>query len=133
MVREIFLREINHMPIENEFSKDLKWVCESLGLSSGRDIEGTSFKVLYEFLGRFGEEALVSSESIARDLALEQSRVNHHFRNFIDSGILLREKRKVTLRGGSLTSAIKELQRDSEKMFERLLEVSRRIDEQLDL
>jgi len=47
--------------------------------------------------------------------------------------LTIREKRKIALRGGSLSAAIEEMKQNSERMFRRLLEVSKKIDEALDL
>ena len=127
MVQEINLKELD-MPSNRKKGEEIRWVCDSLGLINGRDIDDTSFKIMHGLLKEFKVRPLVSAEEISHLLKIEQPSVNHHFRSFIDSGILIREKRKVMLRGGSLTSAIEEMQRDSEKMFERVLEISREID-----
>lgn len=127
MAQEINLKELD-MPLKTKKGNDVRWICDSLGLISGRDTEATSFKIMQGLLNEFKLRPLVSAEEISALLSLEQPCVNHHFRTFIESGILVREKRKVMLRGGTLTSAIEEMQRDSEKMFERILEISKNID-----
>lgn len=88
---------------------------------------------MYELLDLFSEEKLVPTEEIASSLKIEPPRVNHHIRTMMESGILFREKRKIALRGGSLSAAIEEIKKDSERIFNRLLEVSKKLDEKFNL
>jgi len=132
MYQKIIIQEIDK-PKNNKIKEDVKWICKSLGLTSGRDTENISFKVMCGLLEMFSETRLVSTEDLAKSLRLEPSRINHHVRCLMGSGIIFREKRKIALRGGSLSSAIEEMKRDSEQMFNRLLEVSREIDKKLKL
>ena len=116
-----------------DLKNDVQWICDSLGLINGRDTNQISFKIFYELLDQFSSDKLISTEDLANNLHLEPPRINHHIRTMMDSGIFLREKRKVALRGGSLTAAIEEMKRDSNLMFNRLLEVSKKIDKAFDL
>lgn len=120
-------------PKNRKVKEEVKWLCDSLGLMSGRDINNISFKIMYELLNQFSEDNLIPTEKLAKSLNIEPPTINHHIRNFMESGIVLREKRKIALRGGSLSAAIEELKQDSERMFNKLLEVSKKIDEALDL
>ena len=127
MAQEINLKELD-MPVKKKKGNDLRWVCNSLGLIKGRDTESTSFKIMQGLLKKSKLKPIISAEEISTLLKIEQPCVNHHLRTFVESGILVREKRKVMLRGGTLTSAIEEMQRDSEKMFKRILKISKEID-----
>jgi predicted transcriptional regulator len=115
-------------PKNNKLKEDVKWICNSLGLIKGRDVENVSFRVMYELLELFSKENLISTEKISKILKIESYRINHHIRRLMESGIVFREKRKIALRGGSLSAAIEEVRRDSEIMFSRLKEVSKKID-----
>jgi predicted transcriptional regulator len=130
MGRRIIIRKIE-MPKKGRVEDDLRWVCESLGLQSGRDTEETSFKVLCELLDQLSDERLIATEELARSLDMEAPRINHHIRSFMETGIFLREKRKIALSGGSLTAAIDEMRRESDEMFDRISEVARRIDKRI--
>ena len=132
MKQRIVIREIDR-PKKRKTKEEVKWICNSLGLMTGRDLENTSFKIMYELLDLFSDKKLVSTESVADSLNIEAPRINHHIRTMMESGILLREKRKIVLRGGSLSGAIEEMKRDSNEMFNRLLEVSKKIDENFEL
>ncbi len=127
--QRIIIRDIEK-PREDKADDDLKWICDSLGFASGRDIEETSLKIMAELLGQFREKDVVATEEIAKSLKIEAPTINHHLRNLMETGIIIREKRKVALRGRSFSDAIEEMRRDSDRMFERILEVAKRIDEE---
>lgn len=129
MPHRIIINEVD-LPRRKRVKEEVRWICNSLGFSSGRDIEDTSFKIIDELLNQFKRNEIVSSEDISKSLKIETPCINHHLRNFINSGFILREKRKVILRGGSLTSAIEEIQKDCDRMFEKILKVSREIDKE---
>lgn len=120
-------------PKNKKIKDEVKWICDSLGLIRGRDTENISFKIMYELLELFSKNNLVSTEDLARELKIENYTVNHHIRSLVESGIIFREKRKIALRGGSLSAAIEEMKRDSDLMFDRLLEVSKKIDKAFEL
>ncbi len=128
MIRQRIIIQDLERPREHKFDKDLFWMCDSLGFMSGRDTEHTSFKIMQELLDQFKTHDIIATESIAKALNLDAPRVNHHIRNFTESGFVFREKRKIALRGGSLTAALEEMKRDSDRMFERLMDVAKKID-----
>lgn len=130
MKQKIIVQDIE-LPKSNKIKDDVKWICESLGFMSGRDTEDTSFKIMFKLLQEFRNEEIIATETIARSLKLESPTVNHHLRNLLETGVIVREKRKVVLRGGSLSSAIEEMRRDSDKLFGRVLEIARKIDEEM--
>jgi len=131
-MKKITIQDIDK-PKEDKLKDEVKWICDSLGLMSGRDLNDISFKVMYELLELFSKDNLISTDEVAKSLKIESPRVNYHIRGLIESGIIFREKRKIALRGGSLSAAIEEMRRDSDMMFSRLLEVSKKIDETFEL
>ena len=121
------------MPKNEKSINEIKWICDSLGFTSGRDIEDTSFKIMNQLLEQFKKHDIVATEEIAKSLRIEAPTVNHHIRNLMETGFLFREKRKIALRGGSLSAAIEEMRRDSDKMFEKIMEVAKKIEDECDL
>lgn len=132
MKQKIVIQDID-LPKNDKVKEDIRWICESLGFMSGRDTEDTSFKIMFKLLQEFRNDEIIATETIAKSLKLEPPTVNHHLRNLLETGVIVREKRKVVLRGGSLSSAIEEMRRDSDKLFERVLEIARKIDEEIGL
>jgi predicted transcriptional regulator len=127
MVQEIILRNIEKPHIKS-LDEDLIWFCDSFGFSSGRDIEKTATKIIFSLVDKLSNDELTSSEDLAGDLNITISRVNHHIRNLNDSGLLYRKKRFLYLRGGSLKAAVKEMRKDSERIFDELENIAEEID-----
>ena len=132
MYQQLTLRHLEK-PREKYIEKDIEWVCESLGLNTGRDIDRMSPRIMSMFLKRFSVERAVPSEELAEDLVVTAARINHHVRNLVDSGLVYREKKLIVLRGGSLRAAIEELKEDTDRIFDRLLHIAQDVDQQLGL
>lgn len=127
MVQEIILRNIEK-PHVKSLEEDLLWFCDSFGFSSGRDIENTATRIIFTLLDKLSNDEDISSEILAGDLDIKISRVNHHLRNLNDSGLLYRRKRLIYLRGGSLKAAVREMRKDSERIFDELEDAAEEID-----
>jgi predicted transcriptional regulator len=132
MSQRIILNKLDK-PKNKSLESDAKWICESLGFSSGRDIENTSTKVIISLLKNLSSDGVTSSEAIAKDLDIKVSRVNYHIRNLINSGLVYREKKLLHLRGGSLKTAIQEMRKDTDRIFEELESVAEGIDNKMGL
>jgi predicted transcriptional regulator len=127
MVQQIILRYLEK-PHVKSMEDDLLWLCDSFGFSSGRDVENTATRIIFSLLDKLSNDELISSEALAGDLNIKVSRVNHHLRNLNDSGLLYRKKRLIYLRGGSLKAAVKEMRKDSERIFDELENAAEEID-----
>jgi predicted transcriptional regulator len=127
MVQEIILRNIEKPRIKS-LEEDLLWFCDSFGFSSGRDTENTATKIIFSLLDKLSNDEGISSEDLAGDLDIKVSRVNHHLRNLNDSGLLYRKKRLIHLRGGSLKAAVREMRKDSDRIFDELENAAEEID-----
>ncbi|WP_319508194.1 winged helix-turn-helix transcriptional regulator [uncultured Methanolobus sp.] len=121
-------------PREKKLEEDIRWFCNSFGLSSGRDTENIATQVVHDLLQQLSErEDRISSDTIAENLDVNLSRVNHHIRNLISAGLIYRQKRALYIRGGSLKAAVQEMRKDSERIFQELEEIAEEIDEQMGL
>jgi predicted transcriptional regulator len=127
MVQQIILRYLEK-PHVKSLEDDLLWLCDSFGFSSGRDTENTATRIVFSLLDKLSNDQMTSTEALAEDLEIKISRVNHHLRNLNDSGLLYRKKRLVYLRGGSLKAAVKEMRKDSERIFDELESIAEEID-----
>lgn len=130
MVQQIILRHLEK-PRVKSLEEDLLWFCNSFGFTSGRDIENTSTKIIFALLDKLSNDEVTSSEALAKDLEMKISRVNHHLRNLNDSGLVYRKKRLIYLRGGSLKAAVKEMRKDSERIFDELECIAGEIDSRI--
>ncbi len=120
-------------PRYENLEDDVRWLCDSFGLSSGRDTENMATRIVMDMLRMLAEEDRVTSESIADNLDVRLARVNHHLRNLIDSGMIYRRKRLLYLRGGSLKAAVQEMRKDSERIFDELEVMAEEIDRKMGL
>ncbi|MBP2030275.1 putative transcriptional regulator [Methanohalophilus levihalophilus] len=130
MARQIVLVNLDK-PREKTLEKDVYWLCDSFGLSSGRDVDNMATRIVMSLLDNISEKERISSEMIADSLGVNPSRVNHHLRNLINSGLVYREKRKLYLRGGSLKAAVQEMRKDSQRMFDELEAIAAEIDQEM--
>ncbi|AYK14604.1 MAG: ArsR family transcriptional regulator [Methanosarcina flavescens] len=130
MAQQIILRHLEK-PRVKSLEEDLLWLCNSFGFSSGRDTENISTRIIFSLLDKLSNDEITSSEALAKDLEMKISRVNHHLRNLNDSGLLYRKKRLIYLRGGSLKAAVKEMRKDSERIFDELECIAGEIDSRI--
>ncbi len=128
MAQQIILINLEK-PREKKLEHDISWLCDSFGLSSGRDTENLATQIVMGLLKQLAmNEERIFAEMIAESLEVSPSRVNHHVRNLINTGLLYRERRAICLRGGSLKAAVREMRKDSDRIFDELEEIAEEID-----
>jgi len=130
MIQQITLRNLKK-PADKNPKRDIYWLCDSFGLATGRDTDSMSKRTFLSLLNRFRNEIGISAERIADDLGVSPARVNYHVRAFMDSGLVYRERRLIYLRSPSLKSAVEELRKDANRIFDELTEVAEEIDSAL--
>ena len=114
-------------PPRNNLNEEIYWLCDTLGLSAGRDLDNLSTQIVLAVLERSVESG-ISSDELSCLLAVTSGRVNHHIRNLSRSGIIYRERRLVHLRRRNLRDSIRELRRDADRIFDELEQVAGEID-----
>jgi predicted transcriptional regulator len=127
MLQHVVLRRIEP-PFEDDVRKDLSWLCNSFGLSSGRDTGDVAIQIIRALLENHAGRQGVPVEEISMDLGITPSRVNHHIRNLVENGIIFRQKREIRLRGSSLLSSVREIRKDADRIFDELEMVAAVID-----
>jgi len=116
-------------PIIRDEGEDLQWFCNSLGIGEGRDLERIAPRVLFTLLEHQPHEKGLPVDTIAQDLAVSSSRINHHIRNLVDAGAVYRHKRLIYLRGNSLRSMVQEIRKDVLRMLDDLEIAAAEIDQ----
>jgi len=114
-------------PKKRNLNEEMYWLCDTLGLSSGRDLDNLSTQIVLKILERSGYTG-ISSDELGHLLEISQGRVNHHLRNLSRSGMVYRERRLIHLRGRSLRDSIREIRRDANRIFDELEAVADEID-----
>lgn len=129
---QLILKQYNR-PKEDDVEKDIEWFCDSFGLTSGRDTAYTANRIVFDILEQASENRRIFSETIADNLELSQNLINHHLRNLISSGIVIRERKQILIRGGSLTEAVKEIRKDALRILDSIEAMAMEIDEEIGL
>ncbi|MCC7574783.1 winged helix-turn-helix transcriptional regulator [Candidatus Woesearchaeota archaeon] len=130
MSQQIILRNLQR-PKDIDVTEDIEWLGNSFGFSAGRDTEKVTAQILKNVLQEVALEGSTSTEKIAEDLDLSSQRVNYHLRTLMDAGFLFREKRLIFVRQGSVKSAVEEMRRDANRIFDNLSKIGEEIDEAL--
>jgi predicted transcriptional regulator len=118
-MRQIVVRQVER-PIPRDEEEDLQWLCNSLGIGEGRDVEQVATRVLFTLLDHLPHGKGLPVDTIAHDLDLTSSRINHHIRNLVDAGVVYRQKRLIYIRGNSLQSMVREVRKDFIRVLDDL-------------
>jgi DNA-binding MarR family transcriptional regulator len=79
------------------------------------------------------KETPLTSLEISDKLGVAPPRVNHHLRNLINAGILVRRRNRIYLRRKPLHSLINELRKDIDRVLTDVEDVAKSIDRELGL
>lgn len=128
MIRQIVLKQIER-PVQVRKNDDLYWLCDSLGVENGRDIDHIATRVILTLLENLPDSRGIPVEQIADDLIVSSPRVNHHIRNLVDTGLVYRHKQKIYIRGSSLRSMVQEIRKDTLRILDDLEQAAAELDE----
>jgi predicted transcriptional regulator len=131
MMRRIVIRKVSQ-PREATVQKDVEWLCSSLGFCK-KNVNDSASMIIKEILNHVAKHESVPTEAIATALNMHPGTVNHHVRQLVDAGFLYRDKKRICLRGGSLKRAVREMRRDTDRMFEDLERIAETVDRRIGL
>ncbi|MDI3544201.1 MAG: hypothetical protein PWQ28_482 [Candidatus Woesearchaeota archaeon] len=131
-MNRIMIKRITNEPPKN-LDDEISWLSDQLCLSSGRDVNNIATKVLKLVLENSSKSIPLTSFDISNKLGIAPPTVNHHIRNLIDSGILIREKNRIFLRRKTLLSTINEIRKDIDRVLTDVEEIANDIDDKLGL
>ncbi len=114
-----------------DVDRDLKWICRSFGFFESRDKKRTAYKIFKAIVETARQNRGVSSDELAEKLASSRGAMVHHLNKLIKSGLVIHHEGQYKLRGRNLKTTITEIQRDLDRIFEDLENVSEKIDEAL--
>ena len=118
-------------PYESNINQDLQWLGSSLGLFSLRDKDKSCFRIFIELLKSAKSKAPISSDELAHKLHLSRGTIIFHINKLTDTGIVINERNRYTLKVDRLNSLIEEIEKDLNDTVDNLKEVAQRIDKQL--
>ena len=120
-------------PAEQNINSELQWFGSSLGLFNLRDKDKSTFRVFVELLKCAKKEQMISSDELGLKLGLTRGTVIHHINKLIESGLVIHEGNRYTLRVDTLKSLIEEIEKDLRRALDDLKEGAKVIDRALGL
>lgn len=120
-------------PAQHNVNQELQWLGSSLGLFNLRDKDKSCFRVFIELLKSAKSRQTLTSDELAEKLSLTRGTIVHHINKLIESGLVVHEGNKYTLRVENLKSLIEEVEKDIKRACEDLKEIAKEIDERLGL
>ncbi len=120
-------------PSQHNVNQELQWVGSSLGLFSLRDKDKSCFRVFIELLKSAKAKQTLSSDELASKLSLSRGTIIHHINKLMESGLVIHEGNKYTLRVENLKSLIEEVEKDIKRACEDLKQIAEEIDHRLGL
>lgn len=115
----IVVRDLD-APFEDSPLEYIEWVCESLGIVNGRDVNKTAITVFRVIVEKSDYRYGISSTELADELSMSRGAVINQLNKLIECGLIRRSGRNYTLRGGNLTRTMMEIRGDFDRLFERL-------------
>ena len=120
-------------PAEHNVNQELQWLGSSLGLFNLRDKDKSCFRVFIELLRSAKAKQTLTSDELSSKLSLSRGTIIHHINRLMESGIVVHEGNKYTLRVENLTSLINEVEKDIKRACDDLKDIAKEIDERLGL
>ncbi len=120
-------------PAEHNVNQELQWFGSSLGLFNLRDKDKSTFRVFIELLKSSKAKRTLTSDELASRLDLSRGTIIHHINKLMESGMVVHEGNKYTLRVENLRTLIDEVEKDIKRACEDLKEVAKEIDSRLGL
>ena len=120
-------------PAEHNVNQELQWFGSSLGLFNLRDRDKSTFRVFIELLRSAKTDAPLTSDELAAKLSLSRGTIVHHINKLMESGLVIHEGNRYTLRVDNLKALIEEVEKDIKRACDDLKEVAKEIDSRLGL
>jgi len=120
-------------PAEHNVNQELQWFGSSLGLFNLRDKDKSTFRVFIELLKSAKSKQTLTSDELAARLSLSRGTIIHHINKLMESGIVIHEGNRYTLRVENLKTLIEEVEKDVRRACDDLKEVAKEIDNRLGL
>ena len=118
-------------PAESNVNQELQWLGTSLGLFNLRDKDKSCFRIFIELLKSAKKRETLTSDELALRLDLTRGTIIHHMNRLMESGLVVHEKNRYTLRVESLSSLIDEVEKDIQRTCEDLKRIALDLDKRL--
>ena len=109
-------------------NEELQWFGNALDLFNLRDKDKSCYRIFLELLKAAKKRQALTSDELAEKLNLTRGTVIHHINKLMDSGLVIHDRNKYSLRVEKLEMLIEELQKDLQRTVYNLKEVAIDID-----
>ena len=131
MAQRITLKKLSS-PAPGNINRDIDFICKSFGYFAERDKHETAGKIFRILVKEAaGESEGLTSDELAERLNLTRGAIVHHLNNFIESGLVIKERNTYKLRAPSLQKCIEEIRDDIDRILKQMMKIAIDIDEKL--
>ncbi len=123
----IVIRRIEK-PFEKNVEREIEWLCQSLGLSPV-DKDKNTVDIFKLIVNATESGKGVSSSELAQKINLSRGAVIHHLNNLQLAGLVVKQGRNYVARSRSMVRTIQEVEEDIMRIFDRMEETAREIDQ----
>ena len=120
-------------PKDENLNEELQWFCDTLGLLGNRDKDKCKIRMFIVLLNAMKNNISLSSDEIASRVNLSRGTVVHHLNSMIDSGVVISQNSKYTIRVDTLSQLVDEIESDLIKTMQKLRKTANLIDDKLGL
>ena len=120
-------------PVEHNVNQELQWFGSSLGLFNLRDKDKSCFRLFIELLKSAKANQMLTSDELALRLSLSRGTIIHHINKLMESGLVVHEGNRYTLRVENLKALVEEVERDIQRACQDLKDIAKEIDYKLGL
>ncbi|HDN82037.1 MAG: replication/maintenance protein RepL [Methanomicrobia archaeon] len=120
-------------PFERDVDKYIKFLCDVLGLSTGRDTDNTTCKVFKKIVVHSSRRGVTTTKDICEEINMSRGSVVNQINKMIEAGMLRKEGNYYVLRRKNLIRTIWEIREDILRMFEKIEEIAEELDEEIGL
>ena len=131
-VRRITIIKVRRQP-KHDINDEIQAFSHALGLFNIRDREKSCFRIFLELLKAAKTNTSLTSDELAERANLSRATAVHHLANLIDRGLVTAHKRRYYLRVPNLSNLVKELKKDTERLFDDLGDQAKELDKELGL
>ena len=105
-------------PAKDDINRQLQWFGGTLGLFNLRDKDKSCFRVFITLLQGLKENKKMTSDEIAMRTRLSRGTVVHHLNKLMDSGIVVNQRNKYSLRMDNLEEMVEHIKRDADEAWQ---------------
>jgi predicted transcriptional regulator len=118
-------------PFEQDFERDLDWICETLGFAPSIDSDKAPSHIFKTIVKSTEEGKGISSTQLSQEVRLSRGAVIHHLNNLQRAGLVVKDGRLYFARSRSMLRTVQEIEEDIKRIFDKMEKVATAIDKEM--